>query len=50
MYTREHILNLLECIAKEFDYEWNGDSDTHEESQIYKEIAGTIRDYKYDYE
>lgn len=50
MYTRKHIIDLIEVIAQEFDNEWNGDADTYEESLIYKEVAGTIRDYKYDYE
>ena len=29
-YATEHILELIERITKEFDTEWNGDSDTYE--------------------
>jgi len=49
-YVRQHILDLIERIAQEFDVEWNGDSDTVEESFILNGCAETIRSYKADYE
>jgi len=49
-YTKQDILNLIEHIAQEFDSEWNGDSDTYEESLVYNEVTEIIRSYKVDYE
>ena len=50
MYTRKHVIDLIEVIAQEFDNEWNGDSDTAEESFILNECADTIRGFKKYYE
>jgi len=49
-YTQQDILNLIESIAQEFDSEWNGDSDTYEESLVYNEVTEIIRSYKEKYE
>jgi len=50
IYTQKDILALIESIAQEFDSEWNGDSDTYEESLVYNEVTEIIRSYKADYE
>jgi len=50
LYTQQDILDLIEQIAQEFDSEWNGDSDTYEESLVYNEVTEIIRSYKEKYQ
>ena len=49
-HTAEHILELIERIAKEFDTEWNGDSDTYEQACTFNDCAEVIQSFKEEYE
>ena len=49
-YTAEHILELIERIAIEFDTEWNGDSDAYEQACTFNACAEIVRDFKEEYE
>ena len=48
-HTTEHILELIERIAKEFDTEWNGDPDAYEQACTFNDCAEVIRSFKVEY-
>ena len=51
LFNQEELIELVgiavkaerEACAKLCDVEWNGDADTYEEAEAYKEIAADIR-------